>query len=266
MASGTQLPWNDPGGTPCCCDERCLPFFDSNYWASGGNAAGVTLSQVQFFTLSSAQYAEIFAGGTFEVSNYSGSFSLSTRASQNDSFYTANGTLAPALNPTVVNVGGCTNNPDTISDSVQFGSGQPNSTATATFSGTACPEVNGTDSGSLTSALSIRYQLIDREDGYGVYVSAYVNMSLGQILINIPGTGSSSGGGSVLAKNNLITDENVLSPNIVFLGNSITIPKSQLLSLNFITQRNQLRSRTLNIVTSSSASFSAAVTHSPSAP
>jgi hypothetical protein len=49
------VPWNDPGGTPCCCTSPCEYFFAEGFDDSF------------LIALTESQYASIFAGGYFET-------------------------------------------------------------------------------------------------------------------------------------------------------------------------------------------------------
>lgn len=56
MATGTQVPWTTPGGTPCCCEEGCPTNED------GPDA---TYSPGTFQSIAPSDYASLLAGGTF---------------------------------------------------------------------------------------------------------------------------------------------------------------------------------------------------------
>lgn len=57
MATGTQVPWTDPGGTPCCCDS-CPTNEDGPDAIHSPN----TYQNIQ-----EADYASLIAGGTFTL-------------------------------------------------------------------------------------------------------------------------------------------------------------------------------------------------------
>lgn len=72
MATGTQVPWTTPGGTPCCC-INCADDFSAGYWATGLRTRGAVFNK-QYATLidlTPSEAAEIFAGGTWSLNNYS---------------------------------------------------------------------------------------------------------------------------------------------------------------------------------------------------
>jgi len=58
MATGTQVPWTTPGGTPCCCDscfntltDTPIPTYAQGYWQ----------------TIADADYSALLAGGTYSA-------------------------------------------------------------------------------------------------------------------------------------------------------------------------------------------------------
>lgn len=57
MASGTQVPWTDPGGTPCCCDS-CPTTEDG---------PDETYSPGTWSNISEGDYNALLAGGTFTL-------------------------------------------------------------------------------------------------------------------------------------------------------------------------------------------------------
>lgn len=62
MATGEQVPWTDPGGTPCCCEEpdNCLSSLVSNL--------GVSISNFLRIDLTNDQYASLKNGTTLDFS------------------------------------------------------------------------------------------------------------------------------------------------------------------------------------------------------
>lgn len=60
MATGTQVPWTDPGGTPCCCVANCPDL--------GNGPTNVEFITATRFTISQETYVSLYSGGTMEVS------------------------------------------------------------------------------------------------------------------------------------------------------------------------------------------------------
>ena len=56
MATGSQVPWTDPGGPPCCCDDLC--FTDLTQ-------PDATLSPDTYQAIASEDYTALLAGGSF---------------------------------------------------------------------------------------------------------------------------------------------------------------------------------------------------------
>jgi len=74
MATGTQVPWTDPGGTPCCCAAECYTSFATD---PGGN----TLAQGQWQQISEIDYVTLLAGGSYSgtvVANITGTNQLNS--------------------------------------------------------------------------------------------------------------------------------------------------------------------------------------------
>lgn len=62
MATGSQVPWNDPGEAPCCCTVSCAP---------------PSFTQASLFEINAINYAAMYAGGVV-VSTESGSVSATS--------------------------------------------------------------------------------------------------------------------------------------------------------------------------------------------
>jgi len=57
MATGTQVPWTDPGGTPCCCEDECYTDL--------ANQPKPVFVENTYVDISSADYSALYAGGTY---------------------------------------------------------------------------------------------------------------------------------------------------------------------------------------------------------
>lgn len=57
MATATQVPWTDPGGTPCCCQDACFTDF--------ANEPRPVYADGSFVAISEEAYAALYAGGTY---------------------------------------------------------------------------------------------------------------------------------------------------------------------------------------------------------
>jgi len=59
MATGAQVPWTDPGGEPCCCQDACYTDF--------ANEPLSPYSDDSWAAISSTDYASMLAGGTYST-------------------------------------------------------------------------------------------------------------------------------------------------------------------------------------------------------
>jgi len=57
MATGTQVPWTTPGGTPCCCEENCFTDF--------ANEPKPIYAENSYTDIASEDYSALYAGGTY---------------------------------------------------------------------------------------------------------------------------------------------------------------------------------------------------------
>lgn len=183
MATGTQVPFTDPGGTPCCCESvSCPPTFDSAFWGSDANSSrGITEAQANLITLPSGAGAGIYGGGTF-TGSFSGSYQLT--ATGGSPLITIVINSSAAVNTTAVTTTGCYAGGDASATGAPinfYGSNSTGSTlqvSGGSTSGNACP-AKGTFVGISSISVRISIQLIQQSGVWKAWVSAFISVGSG---------------------------------------------------------------------------------------
>lgn len=250
MATGTQVPWTTPGGTPCCCGGGvdCQTAFDDDLWSGQPiNRGGVSqeiLATMLF--LSSEQAANIYAGGTWTLGNYSAGFSLSGTNGSN-AVFSCTGNVGGSYTTPSSNTSSCVRE---LSFAFLGGS------ATGTVE--AVPRPNGTDSTSCSSSVGMFYQIVESNTNvFRIYIGISAGISTG--FFRMPQSApfqEFSCTASARASSGL-TNGSIVSTTISFLDTTISVNGSS----GFIDGNYDV-----DTVSSYSGTISGVLTFTPSAP